>query len=541
MANENWNPNLNQPVPNVPVKTYPWLTTITPENPRGYNQLFPQAPTAETGKNLQYAVETTGVVSWRVVDDQGNVRRQFNSLQQLADSGYNFGFPITKTIITQIKNKLSTELKSYDEKLKSGEAQPSPFFTGQIPGRPVQPAPQAAGAQGGTDPGSQAATVGAGISTYNLDNFEPLDNVLDKFEKTSFDKIKQYLFYPENIGKSGQDRITITQIEYVPGKLDGALTGSLSNRESDFNTTAEKALGTVVLPIPNELSEANATGWGEDSLSSITAALMGAALPAVSNIASGKAQAALGDLDEIKKALKSDAVSTRLTQFLTVNAAASVLKFAGIQVNPEAYITRATGAAVNPNLELLFQGPKLRQFGFTFKMAPRSEAEARNIRSILKFFKKGMAPRRSKEAATTIFLGTPNVFRIAFKSGGGELTSIGKIKTCALVSFNVNYTPDGFYAAFQDSSAGGSQPVAVVMQMGFTELTPIFNDDYDGDIAGVGPENIFKNFDVVPAAPKPGDSNFIGPPGPDPVARRRALEEPPDVIQRGMNNPFGMG
>ena len=109
MANENFKPDLNQPVPNGPAKTYPWLTTVSPENPSGYIKLFPTA--TNDSKYLQFAVETGGSggssggkISWRVIDEQGNVRRQFNSVQQLADSGYNFGFDINATNITLIKN-----------------------------------------------------------------------------------------------------------------------------------------------------------------------------------------------------------------------------------------------------------------------------------------------------------------------------------------------------------------------------------------------------------------------------------------------------
>jgi hypothetical protein len=235
---------------------------------------------------------------------------------------------------------------------------------------------------------------------------------------------------------------------------------------------------------------------------------MGSAIPAVGNIASGKVGALLGDLQGAVNKIGDPAVQNRLKQFLTVNAAASVLKLGGINVNPESYISRVTGTAINPNLELLFNGPKLRQFGFQFKLTPRDEKEARNIRSIIKFFKKGMAPRRTRKQELSIFLGAPNVFRVKFKSGetNSELSSVGKIKTCALTSFSANYTPDGFYAAYSDSSAGGSQPIAVVINLGFVELTPIFNDEYDGNTPSVGPDFVQENakaFDINPQTQPP--------------------------------------
>jgi hypothetical protein len=539
MANENFKPDLNQPVPNGPAKTYPWLTTVSPENPSGYIKLFPTA--TNDSKYLQFAVETGGSggssggkISWRVIDEQGNVRRQFNSVQQLADSGYNFGFDINATNITLIKNKLADTLQQYDADLISGAQNPSSYFTGQIPGRPVQPPPAGAGAQSGTNPGPSSSGVG---TTFDVGNYadNPLNNLISQFDDpNSFEGIKKFLYYPSNIGASGQDKITISQISYIPGDVVNALTGTLGNRELDFNTQAkEKTLGTVILPIPNEISEANQTAWGEDSLSSISAALMSKALPAVASIASGEVGATLGNLQKAATTLGNPTITNRLKQFLTVNAAASVLKLGNINVNPEAYISRVTGTAINPNLELLFNGPKLRQFGFQFKLTPRDEKEARNIRSIIKFFKKGMAPRRSTKQELSIFLGAPNVFRIKFTSGetGRELDSVGKIKTCALQSFSANYTPDGFYAAYKDPSAGGSQPIAVVINLGFAELTPIFNDEYDGDSPSVGPEFVQEkakgfNVDQQKSTTQPPAAN----PPETPVQRARRLSA---------NNPLG--
>ena len=126
-------------------------------------------------------------------------------------------------------------------------------------------------------------------------------------------------------------------------------------------------------------------------------------------------------------------------------------------------------------------------------MTPRSQKEARNIRYILKFFKKGMAAKRNfTDPQAAYFLGAPNVFDIQFKSdsSGKEITSIGKIKTCALQQCVVNYTPDGFYAAYQDSKAGGSQPISVLIQLAFTELTPLYNDNYDESIDTVGYDSL---------------------------------------------------
>ena len=68
--------------------------------------------------------------------------------------------------------------------------------------------------------------------------------------------------------------------------------------------------------------------------------------------------------------------------------------FAGQAVGANVF-TRATGTVVNPNLELLFSGPRLRTFQFNFTLTPRSEEEATMVRKIIKFFKRTSAPSLS--------------------------------------------------------------------------------------------------------------------------------------------------
>ena len=73
------------------------------------------------------------------------------------------------------------------------------------------------------------------------------------------------------------------------------------------------------------------------------------------------------------------------------------------------------GVAINPNLELLFSGPSLRSFSYNFRFTPREKDEAKEIRDIIKVFKKGMAPRRTKG---DIFLDVPYVWQLKYIRGG---------------------------------------------------------------------------------------------------------------------------
>ena len=110
-------------------------------------------------------------------------------------------------------------------------------------------------------------------------------------------------------------------------------------------------------------------------------------------------------------------------------------------------------------------------------MIARGEKEAEQIRKIIKFFKVGAAPVFSDGPA---LLGTPNVFQLEYKAGKRNLNTVNKFNEMALRTITVDYAPDGFWSAYQDS-----HPVAVVMSLQFSELRPLYRRDHE-NVGGVG-------------------------------------------------------
>ena len=73
-----------------------------------------------------------------------------------------------------------------------------------------------------------------------------------------------------------------------------------------------------------------------------------------------------------------------------------------------------------------------------------------------------------------MFLKSPNTYKLRFLTARGrEHSFLPKIKECALTGFLYNYTPDGNYQTYENSSM-----VAYEMSMSFNELEPIYHDDY---------------------------------------------------------------
>ena len=267
----------------------------------------------------------------------------------------------------------------------------------------------------------------------------------------------QNLRYPlGQIPDLGYDFIQFVAHEYKAGSLTA----------SSGEERVGPALETVSLPMIPNLSEGNSVGWGDDKLNSIQLA------------AAEVAKGFLGDVKDgagFTEAMQNFGANAaeQSAKFLNENSGAGdaiVAYFAGQAVGATGLLTRGTGAVLNPNLELLFKGPSLRTFRFSFKFRPRFPDESVTVKEIIKLFKRNMAVQRS---ATDLFLLTPNIFKIKYIHNSGEdHPFMNRLKPCALTSFDVTYTPDNSYMTYDDGSMTGYD-----VQMTFQEIVPIYADE----------------------------------------------------------------
>ena len=263
------------------------------------------------------------------------------------------------------------------------------------------------------------------------------------------------------------DRTTKTQIGY---------RDQVTNAAGDSVINRMEPLGSVLLPMP-KVVDTNGADWGESKLN-----IFGLAAVSIGDkLALGR----LGLSDEKQKEIK--AIQKNIQQGRTsglkdVGGALGASGFsqaaataAGINIDQNAFLARSSGRVLNPNAELLFQGPVLRDFNFDFLMIARSRKEGESIRKIIRFFKLGMAPQFNNST----FLNTPDVFTLAYKRGQGELDDLDTVNRfnpggLALRTIAVDYAPSGYWSAYQDS-----QPVALKVTLNFAELRPIYQSDQE--------------------------------------------------------------
>jgi hypothetical protein len=264
------------------------------------------------------------------------------------------------------------------------------------------------------------------------------------------------LQYPE-LMKTEQDKIKFTAVK-VSERQGAGGTGLQSSFGTPIYTPVA---GSVFLAIQSPISDQNSVDWGPDTVNAIDAAVFNAS----------------------KGLIGTDKISTELTTLLKgfeeaarTNQTRLQNYFAGQAAGLNNVLARTDNVVLNPNLELLFQGPQLRPFSFTFKMSARSQTEADKIKKIIKYFKYHMAVRKEQG----LFLRAPHVFTIQYMKGeepqhpGINLISpTDDTKACALTNCSVDYTPLGTYATYEDGTM-----VAYTLSLQFQELTPIYDTDY---------------------------------------------------------------
>jgi hypothetical protein len=292
------------------------------------------------------------------------------------------------------------------------------------------------------------------------DNSRPSNKI--KADPKTRNSFPADLRYPDDMDRA-QDVIKFDMLKYEPKKVSGF---GFSERNSD-----RASIGSVILPIPGGISDANACDWGGDSMNPLQIAGAGIALSMLDNdsVIGDGLSGALGDL-------KNQVVSNTGAVKGAIGGATAASAI-GSDIN--SLLGRTQGVILNPNLELLFQRPSLRPFSFEFKMSPRSSAEAARIVEIIRFFKQGMAPIRDE---SRLFLKTPHTFRIKYVQQGEDSKFLNRFKECALLSCNIQYTPEGNYAPYEDGAMS-----SYAMSLQFKELEPVYNDEYsDFDDTHIG-------------------------------------------------------
>ena len=317
------------------------------------------------------------------------------------------------------------------------------------------------------------------------------------------------LQYPIDIDTNLQDYFEMQVFRYRPaGRLptldsdteeqkytDSSGMANYSRRFNRQNLRLQDLQSTIQIPIPNSLKDMNAIGWGEGEMSGLMGTVGG---PTMERLFGGKEDfegglfknvrdTAGNTTDNLKKLFGDNAPMQQFRRRAALNMVAQAASTIGVSIDVNQAVTRINGTIINPNMELLFTGPSLRSFSFTIRFTPRSPEESKKIRMIIRVLKQHSAVKKNPQIAdrynaaedqgSNFLLGTPDVFKLRYIKAKTQkdIKGLNKFKTCALKSVSVDYTGEAArFAAYNEDS----QPVTTLVTLNFTELIPIYDEDY---------------------------------------------------------------
>ena len=280
------------------------------------------------------------------------------------------------------------------------------------------------------------------------------------------------------------------------------------NRPKPFNNPKFNPKISIFLPLPTSLNDVTSVDYSNVNLETIGDAINGsssigaaAGLRQSGNIISGVGNAGASMLGAAAGAIKDPRIA--FAAGAAVGAAQDYFNSILPAEQMTSAIQQSAGVAPNPNPSVAFQGPKLRDFSYSWNLYPRNKNESLAIRRLIKVLKAKALPRFAAEGNS--ILNYPDMCQLNFfpwdKGGSGDWgwseDSIIKYKKCVISNVSVSYTSHGTPAFFE----GTELPVSYQLQIEFKEIEYMLSDDWIGeksqDSAILSARRDFDNFKLT--------------------------------------------
>ena len=239
----------------------------------------------------------------------------------------------------------------------------------------------------------------------------------------------------------------------------------------------------IMLPIPQDLSNEIQQQWQGKQFTSVGRG-------AAAALAAGNMSYAHDIVKDIASHAKAAQIALTTTVLNSIPGVGGNISFNDISGS-------SRGIVINPNAELLYDAPDMREVGMIFRMVPKNQEESEQIQDIVKVFRKSSMPSWGAAGAESMagdasenrdytndiinyggggdnFIRVPHLCKFTFMKGDKPHPYLIQFKPCAISKVEVNYTPDGTFATYSDGA-----PVAVELSLSFMETKLIFSDEVE--------------------------------------------------------------
>ena len=275
------------------------------------------------------------------------------------------------------------------------------------------------------------------------------------------------------------DSKTNEQIER--GSSSPAVQTQYNASVSQLDVTDE---ASIMLPMPQDLSTESNQQWQGKQFTATGRAAVAALAAGNFSFASSVVENIAGNATAIQNALTTSVLNS-------IPGVGGNLEF-----NDVSGSTR--GVVINPNAELLYDAPEMREIGMIFRLVPRNYDESVEIREIVRMFRQASMPSWGSEDVDLVsgqkdqtnkfnfgdmnnWIQVPKLCKFTFMTGSKANKHIIQYKPCAISGVEVNYTPDGTWSSHtnpnSDNVMPGSPPTAVELRLNFMETKLIYADE----------------------------------------------------------------
>lgn len=226
---------------------------------------------------------------------------------------------------------------------------------------------------------------------------------------------------------------------------------------------AKNLPSTIIVSMPQDVGTELGSQWGGKSFGVLSRALTAAG----GQLSGGNFEGAASSIGNvIKNSLDGEALKSFATSLS--KAALNSIPGVGGNLSVNDISQGASSTILNPNVELMYEGPTLRTLSLDMKLVARTPTESKTIREIANSFRKAAAPANKNNR----FINLPAYVRMKYMTGSTQNKNLPKHRLFAITGVSVSYTPDGQYIVFED----GSIP-AVNIRLQLQETKIIFFED----------------------------------------------------------------
>lgn len=280
------------------------------------------------------------------------------------------------------------------------------------------------------------------------------------------------LRYPLEIGGSQKDYMMINSYDYEARGKAGAeqSTGMNEGIHSPSNMLLK-------LPIPELPNMVSRQGYGKISgaLKNAIATGVGAAYHQIDNAVINDN----GNLDgfdvggiaeQLRAQINGQGGASPIVREVAAGMAATMMG-----INGPMFQSLATGEITNPNIELLYSGPTLRQFAMNWTFAPKNSDEALECYNIVRELKRAHLP--STNGAGKGMLKVPQYFTIKMFVDGKEAAFYQKFAPCFLESISIRQNSNGSHITLPNG-----EPAVTSMSTVWREIKITTREDFEDNI-----------------------------------------------------------